>query len=400
MMDNVQGYAAAIATPRASERVVPTLSLSLRLAWRNLTRDTVRFAVTVVGVAFSVVLMTLQAALLIGFAATSSSLVDRAEADFWIAPKGTRNVDQSGDLPSRWRYQGMSLPGVAAIDKMTVKFLPWKRPDGGIEVVIAIGIDPDHPAVAPWNFTAGSVDSLKMSDGIVVDTLYAQKLGIRGVGDRVEINGHRAQVVGLTTGIRAFTQSPYIFASYNTARALAALSEDRATYLLVKASDGMDLRLLRQELVRRFPDADVWDKSSFSWQTRRYWLLSTGAGAALVIAAFLGLIVGIVIVGQTLYAATVERLQDYATLRAMGASNRYLHRIILTQAFYGAALGFGLGISISFIAMGLARGGTAAFLLPWEVVLALAVTTVAMCAAGAAISIHKILRIDPAMVFK
>jgi len=375
-------------------------SLNWRLAWRNLARDRVRLAITIVGVTFSVVLMALQLALLIGFAVTSSSLIDRAKADFWIAPKGTRDVDQSGDLTERRRYQALALPGVAAAEKLIVRFVPWKRPDGGVETVIVVGVDPNHPAVAPWNFVAGSVESLKTPDGIVIDELYAEKLGVRHVGETVEINGHRARIAGITSGIRAFTQSPYIFAGFKTAQGLAELASDRATYVLVTAEAGSNLGELQQSLIRRFPGFDVWKASAFSWQTRKYWLLTTGAGVALLIAAVLGLVVGIVIVAQTLYAATVERLPEYATLRAMGAGNPYLHRVILKQSSVGAGLGYGLGMLITGAALVMARDGTAALLLPWPVVLGLAVVTFLMCSGGALISIRKVLKIDPVMVFK
>ena len=105
-------------------------------------------------------------------------------------------------------------------------------------------------------------------------------------------------------------------------------------------------------------------------------------------------------VTQTLYAATVERLPEYATLRAMGADNAYLHRVILKQSTFGAVLGYGLGMIITGIVMVMARDSVAALLLPWPVVLALAVVTFLMCSGGAVISIRKVLRIDPAMVFK
>ena len=375
-------------------------SLNWRLAWRNLARDRVRLAITIVGVTFSVVLMALQLALLIGFAVTSSSLIDRATADFWIAPKGTRDVDQSGDLTERRRYQALALRGVAAAEKLIVHFVPWKRPDGGVETVIVVGVDPNHPAIAPWNFIAGSVESLKMPDGIVVDELYAEKLGVRHIGDAVEINGHRARVAGITSGIRAFTQSPYVFAGFKTAQGFAGLASDRATYVLVTAALGTDLADLQHSLINRFPGFDVWKASAFSWQTRKYWLLTTGAGVALLIAAGLGLVVGIVIVAQTLYAATVERLPEYATLRAMGAGNRFLHRVILKQSSVGAAIGYGIGMLITGVAIVMVRDGTAALLLPWPVVIGLAVVTFLMCAGGALISIRRVLKIDPVMVFK
>lgn len=400
MLDDAQSLPTTRRVAASAGRVAWRPSLNWRLAWRNLAHDRIRLAITVIGVTFSVVLMALQMALLIGFATTSSSLIDRSKADFWIVPKGTRNVDQSADLSERRRYQALALPDVASAEQLLVKFLPWKRPDGGVEIVIVVGVDPKHPAVVPWNFVTGSVGSLKTPDGIVIDELYAKKLGIDRLGETVEINGHRVRIAGFTSGIRAFTQSPYIFAALKTAQTLADFPSDRSTYVLVKASKDADFSRLGAELRDRFPDLEILSASTFSWRTRGYWLLTTGAGVALVIAAVLGLVVGIVIVTQTLYAATVERLPEYATLRAMGADNAYLHRVILKQSTFGAVLGYGLGMIITGIVMVMARDSVAALLLPWPVVLALAVVTFLMCSGGAVISIRKVLRIDPAMVFK
>lgn len=375
-------------------------SLNWQLAWRNLTRDRVRFTITVVGVGFSVVLMALQTALLIGFALTSSSLIDRAGADFWIVPKGTRNVDQSSDITVRRRYQALATPGVASVGKMIVRFMPWKRPDGGVEIINIVGIDPNAPAVKPWNFVIGSVQSLKIPDGIVIDRLYAHKLGINRIGEVIEINGHRVRVVGLTSGVRAFTQAPYVFTAFKTAQAIIGMPADRLSYLLVKAKPGADLANLHRRLDRRFPELDVWKASAFSWQTRKYWLLTTGAGAGLVIAAGLGLIVGIVIVAQTLYAATVERLPEYATLRAMGAGHRYLQRVVLKQSSLGAVFGYGVGMTVAGTVIYLARNGSAALILPWPIMLSLGVITLLMCSCGAIVSIRNLRKVDPAMVFK
>ncbi len=376
------------------------LSINWRLAWRNLTRDRVRFAITVVGVSFSVVLMALQIALLIGFGLTSSSLIDRASADFWVVPKGTQNVDQSSYITDHRRFQALATPGIATARKLIVRFLPWKRPDGGVETVIVVGIDPDAPAMIPWNFISGSVDSLKIPNGIVIDRLYAKKLGIDRVGQTVEINGHRARVTGLTSGVRAFTQSPYIFTAFKTAQIIADMPNDRETYLLIKANPGVDLASLGQRLKIRFQGLDVWRASAFSWQTRKYWLLTTGAGAGLLVAAALGFIVGIVIVAQTLYAAMVEKRSEYATLRAMGAANSYLRGVILKQSVFGSVLGFGLGIIVSEAVMYLARNGTAALILPWPIILLLAVVTLLMCVGGAIISIRNLRKVDSATVFK
>src|SRR5690348_15461695 len=130
------------------------------LAWRNLVNDRVRFAATLVGIAFAVVLMAVQWGLLIGFANTAAGLINHAGADFWIASRGTSNVDQGLPVPERWRFQLLSVPGVAAVDPLIVQFAPWKRPDGGSEYVIVVGCDLASGTGSPWNVVAGSANDL------------------------------------------------------------------------------------------------------------------------------------------------------------------------------------------------------------------------------------------------
>jgi putative ABC transport system permease protein len=400
MVDVVRVAATAGRFAASYGRIERRSSIAFRLALRNLARDRVRMAITVVGVAFSVVLMALQLALLIGFALTSSSMIDRAPADFWIMPRGTQNVDQTGTMAGDVRYQTLALPGVASATKMLVRFIPWKRPDGGIEAIILVGVDVDQLSGLPWSMESGSPASLKFPDAVIIDRLYAKKLGIANPNETVEINGHRARVVGFTAGIRAFTQAPYVFASYKTAETIGTVPQDRTSYVLVTAREGADRAQLGKELAARFPEYDVLSASRFAWQTRIYWLLTTGAGAALLIAAFLGLVVGIVIVTQTLYAATVERLKEYATLRAMGAGNVYLRGVVLRQALLSAAIGYGLGMAVAEATIILGRNGAAAFVLPWPVWLCLAVLTFVMCGSGAYVSLRKVFVVDPATVFK
>jgi putative ABC transport system permease protein len=401
MLERAQRLAAAFERPAALGTADGWLrSINIRIALRNFARDRIRFAITIAGVTFSVVLMALQMALLIGFAVTSSSLVDHSTADYWVMPKGTRNVDQAGEIDQASRYRARSVAGVANVTEMFVRFLPWKRPDGGIEVVNVVGIDPAAPAVVPWNFVEGSISSLKWPDGVIVDLLYAEKLGVKALGDTVEINGHRARVVGLTSGIRAFTQSPYVFTSFKTAHTFAGADRDRTSFLLIKAEDDRAGAGLRAALASRLWNYDVLDTSTFSRNTRAYWLFTTGAGAALVIAAVLGLIVGMVIVGQTLYAATMEHLREYATLRAIGAEHGYLRAIILKQSCFSGLVGYSVGTLIASFVVFLSRDSTASLVMPLSLSICIGFVTFAMCGCAALISIRRLAKLDPAMVFK
>ena len=389
----------ALTDAPVTERRRWPFSLSLRLAWRNLTQDRIRFGATVAGVSFSVILMAIQISLLLGFASTASSLVDRADADFWVAAVGARDVDQSGEIAARLRYLALDVPGVAAAQELVVRFIPWKRPDGGTELVIVVGADLTDPLLRPWNLVSGSIDDLHRPNGVIIDTLYAEKLGVHGIGDTVEINGHRARVVGFTRGVRTFTQAPYVFTSLENAKIFSDIARDNAVYLLVKARPEADQKFVRDGLAARLPNLEVWSTAAFSWQTRWYWLSSTGAGAALILAAVLGLIVGTITVAQTLYATTMERISEYAALRAIGAPARYLYSVILKQALLSAAVGYAVGMACAMIVVRAADNSNLSLMLPPWLAAGVGGLTAIMCAGAAMISIRRAVKADPAMVF-
>ena len=371
-----------------------------RLAWRNLAHDRVRFVVTLVGVLFSVALMTVQSGLLIGFADTASALINRSDADFWMVSRGTSNVDQSIDISDRHRFRALSVPGVAAVDKLIVHFAVWRRPDGRAEPVVIVGFDLDSGVGGPWNLIAGRAEDLRLPDAVIIDRLYAGKLGVDRLGQTVEIAGRRARVVGFTDGIRAFTQSPYVFTSLKNAARYSGLNDDRTHYLLVRAAPGADRGAIGSALRRALPTIDVLGAAQFSAMTARYWLLTTGAGAALVLGAALGILVGVIIVAQTLYAATIERLSEFATLRAMGASNAYLNSIVLKQALIGGALGYLFGLAAAFALVRAASDSTISLILPWQLAVGVGLVTTLMCAGASLVAIRKIKTIDPTMVFR
>src|SRR6185436_8136018 len=99
------------------------------------------------------------------------------------------------------------------------------------------------------------------------------------------IMNRRARVVGITSRIRTFTQSPYVFTGLKNAKLITGRADEQTTYLLVRAQKGTSIERLRSALQAALPSSDVWTSREFSWQTRVYWLVTTGAGAALLIAA-------------------------------------------------------------------------------------------------------------------
>lgn len=370
------------------------------IAWRNLIHDPVRFGATLIGIIFSVVLIAIQTGMLIGFAETTAGLVRNSRADIWLVPRGTTNVDQSAILPQRTYFQALKTPGVAAVSRHVVRFVSWRKPQGGSQLVIVVGFDPATGLAGPWNVVEGSAEALSAPNAIMIDRLYAAKLGVSAIGDAVEISGRRAVVVGFTQGARTFTQAPYVFTSYNNALRYTEVLDGDASYILVRGQPGQPLAPLVESLQAAAPNTDVMTADEFGSKTRNYWIFTTGAGSALILGATLGALVGIVIVAQTLYAATLERIGEYATLSAIGAGSGYLNAIVVKQALICGAAGYAVAAVIAVVIAIAARNSPAAILLSPGVLAMLAVAALAMCALSALIAIRKLMTIDPTSVFR
>ena len=370
------------------------------LAWRNLVHDRVRLAVTVTGVVFAVVLIVVQFGLFLGFTTTTSGLIDHSGADLWITSAHVPYIEMGVPFSERKLATVLATPGVEHAAKYIVRFSQWLRKDGRQESVQVVGFDPDRPLGGPWNVVEGRLSDVKQADTVFIDELYKPKLGVERVGDTFEIRGHKVRVAGFTRGIRSFTTSPHVFTSFKNAQNYAGLNEDQTIFILVKAGATTTPAALRSALLARLTDVDVITNGEFSRMTQFYWMFTTGAGVAVLIAAVLGLVVGVVVVAQTIYATTMDHLREYGTLKAMGATNGYLYRVIVQQAIIAALAGYPLAMIVSaFIVRGSAKGG-AAILLPWQLAAGLFVLTVLMCTSAALVSINKVTRLDPATVFK
>lgn len=370
------------------------------LARRNLFHDRVRLAVTLTGIVFSVVLAAIQLGLFLGFATATSDVIDQSGADLWVVSRGATHLESTVAFTEQQYFRALGTPGVARVQKQIVKFGQWKRPDGADEGVLIVGFDPAGRFGRPWNVVAGRVEDLEQADTVFVDELYKAKLGVTRLGQQVEIGGARARVAGFTRGIRTFTTAPPVFTSFKNALNYVDLREDQTTYLLVALVPGADTAAVVAALHARLGEVDVHTTGEWSRTQRDYWMFGTGAGVTVLIAAALGLLVGVVVVAQTIYAATVDHIREFGTLKAMGATNGYIYGVILRQALTSGLIGYGIGIAIALaVARGSLQGSPAILVPPW-LALSLFLLTMGMCAAASMVSINKVTRLDPAMVFR
>lgn len=370
------------------------------LAWKNLFHDRVRLTVTLTGIVFALVLIVVQLGLFLGFLETSANVVERTRADLWLSAPGIPHVNAGRPIPERRLYLAESVPGVAQTVRHAIGFGNWKLPSGAQEWVQIVGFDLAAGLSGPWNLVAGSVDDLRGEDTVIIDRLYAHKLGITALGQPAEINGRRARVVGYTYGIRSFTTSPYVFTSFKNSQNYLRLREDETMFVLIKTAPGYAPQAVAQELNARVSGVEVFTNDGLRNKTRNYWVFSTGAGITTLLGAALGLLVGIVVVAQTIYAATVDHIREFGTLKAMGATNGVIYRVIILQALLSAAMGYAVAIAVSHLVVTSSRDGNALIKLPTELAVGSLFLAAAMCIGASVISIRKATRIEPALVFK
>jgi putative ABC transport system permease protein len=206
-------------------------------------------------------------------------------------------------------------------------------------------------------------------------------------------------VAAVTNGIRSFTTTPFVFMDVERARTYTGVPSGKATYLIVRLHAEADRGAVRRQLMSNIANVEVLTPAEFRERSRTFWLFGTGAGAALFAGALLGVIVGTVVVAQTLYASTKEHLNEFATLRAMGSSRRYIYKVILWQALLSAIIGFAIAALVGDAVVRLTEGTALPIVITPGLMAGLFVLTLVMCIGSSIAAIVQVTRIEPAMVF-
>jgi putative ABC transport system permease protein len=370
------------------------------IARKNLFHDKTRFVVALAGISFAVVLITVQLGVYLAFRSNVSVLIDHTEADIWITAHGLENFDFGRPFSEKKVYEVEEVPGVAWADKYMLSFGYWKTPTGSQETVQMVGFDPETMVGAPWDIVKGNPQDVKYFNSVFYDEAETNRLGNLPIGGETEINNHRVRVVGIVRGARSFIQSPYIFTSYKNALALSFITKGNTVYVLVKVAPGYSVKDVQRRIKETVKDVDVYTAAEFSKKTQDYWMINTGTGVALLAVALMGVVIGTVIVANTIYTSTTEHLKEFGTLKAIGASNWDLYAIIIEQALINSVIGFAVGMAVTYMVTQAMKKGHLPILLPLPVLVGIFILTVMMCLWSSVLSISKVTRIDPAMVFK
>jgi putative ABC transport system permease protein len=375
--------------------------MAVDLARKILFHDKLRFVITVSGVAFAVTLVLVQLGLFVGLLDSATITIRKLDSDIWITSKNTPNVDFANDFPESLVNRVRSVPGVQRADNLLVTFMQITLPSGAREGLMVYAMDDFARWKFPWNILSGDVADLRRGKYFLLDESAAGRFGKFGVGDYREILGQRLKIIGLTREARSFTTTPIAFMDYQLAQSLAyQMFSGRTAYIVAKLDPGADTTAALAEIRRRLPFNDVYTRDEWAAASRNYWIDSTGIGLNMYMTVFLGCLVGVVVVAQTLYTMTMEHIREFGTVKAIGGTNLDIYMILAKQAVISAVCGFSLGAAQSYAMKPLMEKVDLKLIMPPEAVAWCFAGTLFLCLASAMISFRKVAKIDPALVFR
>jgi putative ABC transport system permease protein len=382
------------------------------IALKMLIGDRGKYIGILTGLTFASLLITWQMAIFVGIMSRAyGTITDIGQPDIWVMDSRVQYIDDIKPMKDTQVYQVRGVAGVDWALPLYRGLLKVHQEDGNFQTCIVMGLDDTTLMGGPPEMVEGSMSDLRRSDGIIVDIVAANgklakppltpggKPVPLKVGDTVELNDHRAVVVGTCRITRAILAYPVIYTTYSRAMTFAPRERKLLSFVLVKAKPGQDIPSLCNRITRT-TGLGAFTSYQFKEKTVMYFLKYTGIPINFGIAVLLAFIVGTAIAGQTFYTFTIENLRYFGTLKAMGATDVILLRMILLQAILVGSIGYGLGVGAASLMGYLSRSTELAFRLLWQTLALAAVAVTLICMLSAFISMRKVIKLEPAIVFK
>lgn len=380
------------------------------IALRMLTGDRAKYLGIVLGVVLSALLISHQVTIFVGLMSRTRSIFQTLPvADLIIADPATEFVEDVKPLPDTAPERVMAAAGVEWAVPLIRTPIKATLPGGKSRTCIVVGLDDATLIGGPTKMIEGQLSELRRPDSVVIDKLDAEKLlstrdadgALRAptVGDWIELNDRKAQIVGICHNPRPFISQPIVYTTLTRAKLFSPPERRTLSYVLAKIEPGADLAAVKAN-IKAATGLDAYTRREFGFKTIGYYIRNTGIPVNFGVTVLLGCIVGIAISGQTFYLFTLDNLKNLAALKAMGASSSQLVRMVALQAGIVGLQGLciGLGLTAAFFVYYI--GTDLEFELHLEVIgLTVGVIALVVIVATAA-SLRRVLSVEPALVFR
>jgi putative ABC transport system permease protein len=378
----------------------------IRVALKMLFRDRLKYLGLVLGVAFASLLIAQQLSILVGLAEQTGGFIrDTAQADLWIMDPQVRFSQDSLPLRDTILQLTRGTEGVAWAVPLFQQFVKGRMSDGTRFTMILVGLDDATLTGGPPLMVQGTMADLRRDKAVIINQGDTESLEMRQgggrsmqVGDRFAINDTEAIIVGEYQARPSFFWEPVIYTTYSRALTYALPDRNLMTFVMAKVRPGYDIAEVARRIAQRTGQA-ARTNQEFLTITMDYILNSTGILINFGIAVALGFVIGLLVAGQTLYNFTIENLRHYGALKAMGVGDWDLAKMVLTQALVVAALGYGIGVGVASLFGAAIRNSDLAFSMPWQIPAFTFVSIVSICAVASVVSLHRVFKLEPAVVF-
>ena len=361
------------------------------IAWRNLVGERGRLLITTCGVAFSVALILTLLGLYLGWQAQMTRFLGTSTAELWVAQKGSRDMSHSLSLIPVEVWPALrQMEGVDRIVPLAGRQVTFDLNDKEAHLYL-VGVD-ENQAVKPYKLLEGN-GSPQVGE-VVVDQSFAKSERVR-VGDTLNIKNTRLQVVGIMDGGNLMV---YTYALANLADVEQILGlKDYVNYYLVTTNDVLGVQ---QQIEDQFPDLSALERQTFLDYNAA--LLKDTFLPIVEVLLVIALLIGLAVIGLTIYTATIEKSREYGVLKAIGYTNFQLILIAWFQSLAAGIIGYLLGGLLTKGVVALATRFTSSFIyeLSSRQLFGIFWLTVAMATVSALIPLRRIIGIDPARVFK
>lgn len=374
------------------------------IALKMLIGDRAKYIGLVFGIAFATLLIIQQASIFNGILRRTASLIFQiSQVDIWVTDK----VVVNSDIVEPMRDSDLDIVRSVSGVKWAVPLIKTnaiaKTLEGNMNQVNLIGVDDDSLIGISQKLILGNYSDIRNPDAFIVDAVGYKLLWPNQefqLGKIIEMNDRKATLVAIVDAIPGFQSAPMIYTRYSKALEYINSGRKKMSFVLVKAQDGID----HDKLIERINKTNLLARKSkdFAKSTIGYYLRNTGIPINFGVTVTLGLIVGATIVGMLLNMFINDNIKQFGALKAMGVDNMSLIKMVLTQSLIVLSLGvcIGSGMAATFFYLTSDVAALKGFYMPFWIWM-LAVSLVSFVTIFSSIfSLVRILKIDPAIVFK
>nr|WP_320133760.1 ABC transporter permease [uncultured Holophaga sp.] len=383
-----------------------------RVALKMLFGDRGKYLGIVTGIALATLLMIQQPGMLISILKEVNSVLnDVSGPDLWVMDPAVKNFDDSKAMMDTQMYRVRGVPGVAWAIPFYRGAQKVRMANGESVQSQIVGLDDATLIAGPPKILKGKLEDLRRPDAVIVDKAGAEGRLARTdpatgkpiplkIGDSVEINEKRAVIVGIAQATQGFQSQPIIYTTYTRAKTYALSERKLMTYVLAKAKTGENPDAVARRITQQ-TGLKAYTTEEFKAKNLEYMVKNTGIIMNFGFVVLIGFVVGAAVTGQIFYNFTLDNLRHFGVFKAMGTPNATLRRMILLQAVVVGLIGFGIGAGISAFFILLQSGGNGLqTTLNFPLLLGSGTAVLVIVLMASLISIRKVMKLEPAIVFK